>query len=136
MLKEKHKHQHQHEHKNKHRSTSRGSSRGAKGKRIICFRLPFLCLLYFRYFCCFACFSFHFLFTFLFFFLHTVFICSQSESTCCTHCPPDRCMMNTRTHAHAYSYIFKRTFTHTHWRKSVELEAFCLKLIWHGLKKK
>lgn len=75
-VKEKHKHQHKHEHghKHKHESSTRAEA-GAKGKRIICFRLPFFVCFTFVIF---ACLLYHF-FLSLSLFLHTVFICSQSE---------------------------------------------------------
>lgn len=63
-------------HKHKHESSRRAET-GAKGKRIICFRLPsFVCFT----FVIFACLLYHFFSLSLsFIFLHTVFICSQSE---------------------------------------------------------
>lgn len=108
-VKEKHKHQHKHEHGHKHKHKHESSTRaeaGAKGKRIICFRLPFFVCFTFVIF---ACLLYHFFLTLSlsFFFAYSLYLQSVWAHPALTaRLAPAIWMMNTRTHIH-------KTFTST-----------------------
>lgn len=132
-VKEKHKHQHKHEHghKHKHERSTRAEA-GAKGKRIICFRLPFFVCFTFVIF---ACLLYHFFLTLsLSFFFCIQSLSAVSLSTSCSDCPAGTCHMNdeySHTPAHSQDIHIDKVLT----VRAVG-SRFCMKLIWNSLQKK